>query len=107
MADWRALSAVEALIRRYQAEQRGREIRLRSLDGVAQEVYQLVETMCEWRLGRETLADEDGVPFEMSPEPVPLEEIIACLKRIRKSINFLSQSRGRDGYLTFVEQHMP
>jgi hypothetical protein len=35
-------------------------------------------------------------------EPKTIDEIIACLKRIRKSINRWNKVGGRQGYLIFV-----
>lgn len=40
-------------------------------------------------------------------EPVALDEIIACLKRVRKSINLWTREGGRRRYLTFVSQFVP
>lgn len=108
MTDWQALSAVEALIRGYQAEARGRSFVPPSLDPLAQEVYDVVRVMCEWRLGRGAeFVDEEGHTVEIAPEPISLDEIVACLKRIRRSINRWTKERGRRGYLTFIEPYIP
>ena len=45
--------------------------------------------------------------MEPAPEPVPVVEIVSCLKRVRKSINRWSREAGRQGYLTFVSQFIP
>ena len=37
-------------------------------------------------------------------EPVTRDEIIACLKRVRKSIHLWTREGGRQGYLTFVSR---
>ena len=107
MTDWEALTAIEALLRMYQAEAKGRQATPPFLNPLAQEVYDLVETMCEWRLGREKFYDKEGEPAEIPVEPITLDEIIACLKRVRKSINRWSREGGRQGYLTFVSQFIP
>ena len=105
MTDWEALTAIEALLRTYRAEAKGRQAAPPSLNSLAGEVYDSVETMCEWRLGREKpFSDEEGEPMEFPVDPITLDEIIACLKRIRKSINYWSRQGGRQGYLTFVSQ---
>ncbi|MDY7078338.1 MAG: hypothetical protein SXV54_15585 [Chloroflexota bacterium] len=106
LADWDALNAVEALLRVYQAEAKGRQATLPSLTSLAQDVFDSVKPMCEWRLGRETFVDKAGKPMEMSPDPITLDEIAACLKRIRKSINRWNRRSGRQGYLTFVDQYI-
>jgi hypothetical protein len=104
MTDWEALSAIEALLDTYRAEAKGRQARTPSLDSLAQEVYEMVKVMCEWRLGRERFYDEDGETAEIPVEPITLDELMACLKRVRKSINRWHRRGGRQGYLTFVSQ---
>jgi hypothetical protein len=106
LSDWDALNGVEALIREYQAETKGRQATPLSLAPLAQEVYDAVKTMCEWRLGRETFVDKAGKSMDLSPEAVTLDELIACLKRVRKSINRWHRRGGRQGYLTFVDQYI-
>jgi hypothetical protein len=107
MTDWEALSAIETLLRTYRAQAKGRQARLPSLNPLAQEVYESVEAMCEWRLGRERFYDGDGKLAEIPVEPITLDELMACLKRVRKSINYWSREGGRQGYLTFVNQFIP
>lgn len=105
MTDWEALTAIEALLRTYRAEAKGRQAAPPSLDPLADEVYDSVEAMCEWRLGREMLfSHEEGEPVEFPVEPITLDELMACLKRVRKSIKFWGREGGRQGYLTFVSQ---
>ena len=105
MTDWEALAAVEALLRKYRAEARGRQAKPPSLNPPADEVYEFVEALCEWRLGRKTpFADKEGTPLNLPVEPITLDELIACLKRVRKSINLWTREGGRRGYLTFVSQ---
>lgn len=45
--------ALEALVARYSAEQRGRTAREPVLHGLRQDVYAAVLGICEWRLGRD------------------------------------------------------
>ncbi len=104
LVDWDALNAIEALIRQYNAEVKGRQPHPRPLHGLAQEVYDSVAPLCELRLGREQLLDEDDEPVDLPMEPISLEEMIACLKRIRKSINLWTQEGGRQGYLEYVNR---
>ena len=108
MTNWDVLAAVEALLRTYRAEAKGRQPAPPSLAPLAQEVYDSVKVMCEWRLGREMpFLSEEGEPVELSPEPITLDELGACLKRVRKSINFWNREGGRQGYLTFVSRFIP
>jgi hypothetical protein len=107
MTDWEASIAVEALIRVYNAEVKGRQIKAPSLPPLAQQVYESAGAMCELRLGRETLLDEEDGPVDLDMPSLSLDEIIACLKRVRKSINLWSRERGRQGYLTYLSQFIP
>ena len=54
LADWHVESAVSALLRLYKAEAAGREIRnpAARLNPLAQEVYDAMHDMAEWRRGR-------------------------------------------------------
>jgi hypothetical protein len=108
MTDWDALIALESLIRTYSAEAQGKPVTPRALTGSSGEVAESVKAMCEWRLGRNSwadeggraLVDEGGRPIE--PAPKTVDEIVACLKRIRRSIERWNKQGGRQGYLKFV-----
>ncbi len=104
MTNDHVLSAVNALIRTYNAELKGREPSPSTLDPLRQSVYERMMGMCEWRLGRRSLSiSVDGSPAPPK-KPLSMEEILACLKRIRKSIKFWQRRSGRRGYLDFVSQ---
>jgi hypothetical protein len=104
LTDYEVLSAIETLIRRYTAESNGKQLDLRSLEGLSQKVTDGVKGMCEWRLGRHRLGDDQGNPVDVPPHT--LEEIIACLKRIRKSINHWNKHGGRQGYLNYISNFL-
>jgi hypothetical protein len=97
------LTAIDALIRLYGAEAQGKSLSPRPVRGIAKQVMEPVQAMCEWRLGRSTLQDEAEHPIE-SPPPKTVDEIVACLKRIQSSIKLWTQKGGRQGYLNFVQQ---
>jgi hypothetical protein len=65
MSDWEALAAVEALMQVYRAEATGHEARPPKLDPLAKETCDIVESMCEWWLGRGQLVN-DVVPSFLS-----------------------------------------
>lgn len=72
----------------------------------AQLVYARVKSMCEWRLGRQKWETEKGgQPVEMPLKPLALDEIMACLKRIRKSVELWTKQGGRQGYLYFIDNN--
>lgn len=104
MTDWDALAAVNGLIRSYNAEQRGRTSPNLKLDELAQEAFDKVQFMCEWRLGRMLMEDESGQAIDMAVEPKTVSEMIDCLKRVRKSIEMWQKEGGRRGYFNFVNQ---
>jgi len=94
------------LIRGYQAEQRQREVTPPSLNDLRQELYDGVKMMCDWRLGR-TEMDSQGAQGDVPRLTLlQVDEIVACLKRIRKSVQKWSKRGGRQGYLKFVEQYI-
>jgi hypothetical protein len=113
MTDYEAQKAVEALIREYQAETTGRPATAAAMNPVAQETYHSVKAMCEWRLGRVQMEVKEKESFfkrpakkpaEMPIEPKTVEEIVLCLKRIRKSIETWNRRSGRQGYLNFISE---
>lgn len=115
MVDWDALKAIETLIREYQAELTNHPVPAVDLKPLAQEVHDSVKAMCELRLGHgQALGEEKKsvfkLPFKKSAElPIQLkttDEIILCLKRIRKSIQHWNRRGGRQGYLDFISEYV-
>ncbi len=104
MTDWDALTAVKGLIRTYTAEQRGQTSPNLKLDEPAQAAFDNVQFMCEWRLGRTHMENESGQAINIGMNPKTVAEIIACLKRIHKSIELWQKKGGRRGYFNFVSQ---
>jgi hypothetical protein len=107
MLDHDARNAIEALARAYQAEARGRTITLPRLNPLAQEAYDLVKAMYEIRLGRSTSFDDNQQPVALEGTPLTLDEIVACLKRIRKSIDTWNRQGGQRGYFNFINGFLP
>lgn len=105
LSNWDVEGALDVLIRQYQAEWRGREVRPQrfSTEG-KHDVYNAVLGVCEWRLGRSPASSKDNELFSLPTEPLSLEEITAILKRIRKSVRFWHKKAGRQGYLEYIDQ---
>ena len=103
LVDFDVETAINGLFADYRAQQIDREPRAHEFNPRAQQVYEAVQAVCEWRLGRESAAAED-VPLAIKLSPLSLDEIIACLKRIRKSVQTWTKRGGRQGYLLYVEQ---
>ena len=102
LSDWDALDAVEALIRRYSAEAHGSAASAARLPALAQQAFDAAGAMCELRLGREQLLDKNDQPANIDMQPTTVDEIVACLKRIRRSIRFWSKQGGRQGYVNYI-----
>lgn len=98
--------ALNALISYYRAQERGRNANSPKLARRSQQVYAGVKTMCDWRLGREALAEESSIVDLKNLPPLTFGEINVCLKRIRKSIKLWTKQGGRQGYLQFVSQYV-
>lgn len=107
MTDWEAETAVSGLIRTYTAESRGRKPPTLNLKPLEQEAYDSVEAMCEFRLGRSDMVDDSGNAVDISVSPIPVRDLILCLKRIRKSIQLWHKRGGRRGYFEFVSRFLP
>ena len=89
----------------YRNEKQGRSTPASKLGENAQKVYDRVKHMCEWRLGR--LSEEKkGSWSKVKPEPVSVDEIMDCLKRIRKSVDLWNKQGGRQGYLYFIDNNI-
>ena len=101
MTDYQVDAALEALGRSYQREKTGCEPVLPKNE-LAQAVYQAVKLTCDWRLGRERVVDEEGQPLNV--EPLAVDEIQACLKRIRKSVSYWNKQSGTTGYLDYIKK---
>lgn len=107
LIDFEVDQAVEALVRSYTAELLQRPPSPPRLKERPMQVYDSARAMCEWRLGRNPMETVQGQSLPVAPPPVSLEVIIACLKRIRRSIKLWTKEGGRQGYLHFVEQFLP
>jgi hypothetical protein len=106
LTDTRTMYAVETLIKVYTGELRGREVAPSQLKPEEREAYDAAKAMCDFRLGRTSMEDKKGKKVGVAPEPITLEEIIACLKRILKSINTWYKRGGRRGYYEFVRRYI-
>lgn len=102
LVDYDVETTLDNLIRHYSAQAQARAVTLRPLNEERQAIFERVQAMCEWRLGHTefTTDREETLP---AMEPCSVEEIVACLKRIRKSVQRWTKRGGRQGYLTFVD----
>jgi len=111
MTDWDAMEVVKGLIRTYKAERDGRPAPMLRLGPLAQEAYEFVRAMCEWRLGRQPLELEreteqgpEEFALDVGEGAITLDEMIACLQRVLNSIEHWNKRMGRRGYFDFMSQ---
>ena len=104
MTDYSVLRAYEAAIAHYKVLARGGTPKPEHLSGLDAAVYAAVQPICEWRLGRKPdrppLATGDQAELPL----MPIEDLVACLRRLRKSVERWNRTGGQRGYLEFVSQ---
>lgn len=101
LRDYAVMRALDALIEYYRAESRGHSSKKFNLPEKETLVFQRTKDLCEFRLGRRDLGTNVGVP------PIKantVDEILACLRRIRRSVDRWNKLGGQQGYLNFASQ---
>jgi hypothetical protein len=95
------LRAIETVIDTYRAEARGQTPKPLKLPETEALIFARVRDVCDLRLGR----SGPGMAAEQTPtQDKIIEEIVACLRRIRKSVERWNKRGGQQGYVTFVNQ---
>jgi hypothetical protein len=103
LVDTGTMYALDTLIKVYTGERQSREVALPQFKPEELAAYEQVRDVCQMRLGRSPLLDKKGREVKLKMEPITVEEIIACLKRIRKSVEGWYKRGGRRGYYDFVK----
>jgi len=106
LIDYDVNKILNILISGYQAEFSKRDMSKPNLTPLQERLYESVKHMCEWRLGREAIDKKEKHLQTENIESVSVEEIIACLKRIRKSVETWTKQSGRKGYLQYIDQFL-
>jgi hypothetical protein len=101
--DLDARDATHALVRHYEAESESRSAPGARLSDRARRIFDAVRSICEWRLGRASAPDK--LPSELD-KTLTAAELVLCLKRIRKSVDYWTKEGGRQGYLNFVAEYV-
>lgn len=104
LLDLDVIDALDALVRRYAAEQDGRTPPKLRLSERAADVFETAELMCEWRLGRAALNDDDSGAVIPPDQANSVRDVLICLKRIRKSAYLWNEQGGRQGYLEYISE---
>ena len=105
LADSNVDRVLEGLIRIYTAVLNQRPGPVLSFSELDQTLLSQIRGMCEWRLGHDGPQTQAGEKMIVS-EPKTPDEIVACLKRIRKSVKRWTKQGGQQGYLRFVSRYI-
>jgi exosortase/archaeosortase len=106
LSDYDVSKILNVLISGYQAELSKRDFPKPNLSSLQERLYESVKHMCEWRLGRVKINKKEKQLQKIKTESISVEEIIACLKRIRKSVETWNKQNGRKGYLDYIDQFL-
>jgi hypothetical protein len=98
MTNYAAMRAYEAAIAYYGAIAREHTPKAVNLTGLDATLFAEIKKMCEWRLGRSAEPENAELP------PLTAEEMVACLRKVRKSVDYWTQQGGRQGYMKFIEK---
>ena len=101
LVDSDVMEALEALITWFKRVGQGREQQTPRLSDRVQLVFVEVREICEWRMGKESLSPGLG-KLEEGERICTADEIVACLKKILKSVTRWNREYGRQGYLNFI-----
>ncbi|HRQ39274.1 MAG TPA: hypothetical protein PLD25_15310 [Chloroflexota bacterium] len=107
MSDWETLNALNALIRQYTAVQRRRQPPHLTLSPLAQQSYDELKFVCQGWLGHNPVLDEAGQMADLGDKALSLQEVIDCLKRLRRSVEYWQKEGGRRGYFEFINDFLP
>ena len=99
LTDYEVGVALDALIKDYHGEAVGHAHKAPQ-NPSAKPVYDRVGVICEVFLGR---AQSDKGKILPDEATLDAEEIVACLKRIRKSVDYWTRESGRQGYLIYIK----
>lgn len=99
LIDFDVLIVLDAIMNFYVSGIRGKEPRNFNLSGKQLDLYQAVKEVAEFRITGKTKDDEVN---EYETEPITVNELLDCLKRIKKSVQFWTKEAGRQGYLNYV-----
>lgn len=107
LLDYDVIRALETLWMEYRNEKQGRPVSVPDLNENTKMVYARVKDVCEFRLGRPSNVKIKGwFVFKSKPTPISIDEIMACLKRILKSVDLWHKQGGRQGYLYFIDNNI-
>lgn len=103
LVDHNVNKVYEAVQRRFEKEVKGKKPSKLRLKGLEEELHKEVLSICQIQIGEESIIDEDGE--EVYVGETSKETMIACMKKLRKSIKtWTGNAYGRRGYLDYVRR---
>jgi len=106
LSDYAVMRAYDAAIAHYQATARGTVPKPDNLTDLDAEVFGAVQGVCEWRLGHRAFEGDDDAATVAAVEPIAVADLVACLKKLRRSVDRWNRTGGRQGYLQLVGQYV-
>lgn len=97
LVDTNVDKALDGLTRLYTAETRGRNAPKLRFSQDEHTLADHIKAACDLHLGRDT-------QVMIGEDQKTVDEIIACLKRIRRSLGQMSKKGGKRAYLDFLRQ---
>ena len=104
LTDYEVDSALEALLRTYSGQAGGKPPVVPH-NPLSLKVYENVREICDIRLGKKPLEKKDKKTLAL--EPVEMDLMLKCLKRVRKSVQYWNKQSGTRGYLDYIRQFTP
>lgn len=98
--NYNVMRAYECALAHYRAVAREQPPKPSNLTGLDAKVFDKVKEICDWRLGFSKAEKPEELP------PVPVEDMLACLRKLGKSVELWTKQGGRQGYLQFIEQFL-
>jgi hypothetical protein len=103
LLDYNVDKALNGAVRTLNSQKRGRKPPTLKLKDDEQKIYDDFMSLVDLHTSEGYFTTEDGEGIDLPIEPITIDEMIACFKRIQRSIKLMS-SQGRQGYLNFIEQ---
>lgn len=100
MTNYAVMRAYDAAIAHYVAIARQQTPKAANLTGLDATLFEAVKDVSDWQLGLVNYADRP------QPHPVASEDLVACLRRLRKSVDMWTEQGGRKGYMEYIEKYL-
>ncbi|MDO9303119.1 MAG: hypothetical protein Q7T89_17150 [Anaerolineales bacterium] len=107
LSDYEVDKALAVLCDSYRAGEQVKPYLLPAMNKNTDAVYAVTQRICDWRLGRDVKFETESGKSLPEVPPISVDEILVCLKRIRKSVAKWSKRGGRQGYLFFIADFIP